>query len=182
MKRVLICVGVLGTVVFLAAQARSSSPPATASRPAATPSAASVAPLSIEPKAPVAPAAEDFNARGCTHDHEGEGEIAPTPVAGPPEDPFEFPARTIQRIETELAVSRDCAVQVGRVLSDHMARTADVERQLGDAADASVAETLWAQAEESLGKLLTAAQIEKLKLMPLEAPPSAQREHSMGGR
>ncbi len=183
MKQILMCVGAFGAVVFLAALARPSSSPAVSPRPAAAPAAASVAPPPVEMKAPVAATAEeDFNSRGCTHDHEGAEDPVATPVAGPPEDPFEYPARTLDRIASELAVSRECATKVGRVLSDHLSATAQVERELGDGVDASVTERLWEQAEESLGKLLTVAQIEKLKLMPLEAPPSARREHSMGGK
>lgn len=178
MKRVLIVAGAVGAVAVLAALARPAARPAVALAPAVAPAA----PPPIEKKAPVPPPVDDFSSRGCSHDHHDDGEAGETPTVTTHEDPWEFPARTIDRIENELAVTHDCATQVGRILSEHLARTAEVERELGDAADASVAERLWAQAEESLGKLLTAAQIEKLKLMPLEAPPSAQREHSMGGR
>lgn len=178
MKRLLIVAGAAGAVALLAALARPAARPAVALAPAVAPSA----PPPVETRAPAPPPVDDFSSRGCTHDHDGEGAPEETRAAVAPEKPWEFPARTIDRIEKELAVTHDCAVHVGRVLSEHLARTAEVERELGDGADASVAERLWAQAEEALGKLLTAAQIEKLKLMPLEAPPSAQREHSMGGR
>ncbi len=178
MKRLLIVAGAVGVVVVLAALARPVARPAVSLAPAVAPSA----PPSVEKKAPVSPPVDDFSSRGCTHDHHGEGEAGETATVPAHEDPWEFPARTIERIEKELAVTHECATQVGHILSEHLARTAEVQREFGDAADASVAETLWSQAEESLGKLLTAAQIEKLKLMPLEAPPSAQREHSMGGR
>lgn len=178
MKKLLIIAGAVSAVALLAALARRSAAPAVALVPATS----AAAPAPVERGVPVQPHLDDFSSRGCTHDHHGDGEPDETAAVTTPEDPWEFPERTIDRIATELAVTRDCAIQVGRVLSDHMARTAEVEIQLGDAADASVAERLWAQAEESLGKLLTAAQIEKLKLMPLEAPPTAQREHSMRGR
>ncbi|NUN47598.1 MAG: hypothetical protein HUU15_02045 [Candidatus Brocadiae bacterium] len=125
-----------------------------------------------------ATAVEDFETRGCDHDHLG---VDPDPQPPPPAqpEPWMLPERAVRRIERDLGVAREQALEVARILGEHLETVAMLESSLADSPDSldsTVTGEAWARTEDRLRPLLTADQIDRLRLIPFEPPPAARRD------